>query len=117
MGLDLAWAVLPPAVAVRLDEIRACMSGGACGHEPRCFQVHNELMRRYWFGYRQLQRLFVVPMLELGMGFEEGELDIDAGQAYEDPAGWAAYDAAAQERRPSALSGIPVLKLRSNDAW
>jgi len=51
------------------------------------------------------------------MGFEEGELDIDAGQAYKDPAGWAAYDAAAQERRPSALSGIPVLKLRSNDAW
>jgi hypothetical protein len=56
-------------------------------------------------------------MLELGMGFEEGGLNIDDGQAFADPAGWPAYDAAAKARRPSGLSGIPVFKLRSNDGW
>ena len=117
MGLDLAWAVLPPDTVARLDEIRACGSGRPCGHDPRCSDAYSEIARGYEFRYRRLER-FVRPMLELGMGFEAGQLDIDAGQAFANPAGWLAYDAAAaQERRPSGLSGIPVFKLRSNDAW
>jgi len=116
MGLDLAWAVLPPDVVARREEIEACGLRGGCSHDPHCFEAQSELARSYEFRYRRLER-FVVPMLELGMGFEGGQLDIDAGQAFADPAGRPSYDAATQAGRPCGLSGIPVFKLRSNDAW